>query len=275
MPLKTFKPYTASRRGMQTTDYSSLTGGKVPKTLAEPKRKSGGRNNLGRTTVRFRGGGNRQRYRKIDFLRREQGEAEVVALQYDPNRSAFIALVRYRATSKLSYILAPDGIKVGNVVQSGEGAPIKPGNALPLKSIPDGTFVHSVELRAGARGKLVRSAGTYAQVMAKEGRRCILRLPSGEMRYVPTDSYATIGRVSNVEHENVKLGKAGRRRHLGRRPHPRGVHMNPVDHPLGGGEGKSKSGRPPCSPTGVIAKGFRTRRKGKSKAYQVKDRRQK
>jgi large subunit ribosomal protein L2 len=275
MPLKKFKPYTASRRGMQTTDYSSLTGGKVPKSLAEPKRKSGGRNNLGRTTVRFRGGGNRQRYRKIDFLRREQGEAEVVALQYDPNRSAFIALVRYRATGKMSYILAPDGIKVGHMVQSGEGAPIKAGNALPLKSIPDGTFVHSVELRAGARGKLVRSAGTYAQVMAKEGRRCILRLPSGEMRYVPTDSYATIGRVSNVEHENVKLGKAGRRRHLGRRSHPRGVHMNPVDHPLGGGEGKSKTGRPPCSPTGVIAKGFRTRRKGKSKIHQVKDRRQK
>ncbi len=275
MPMKKYKPYTASRRGMQGTDYSTLTGGSVPKTLTEPKRKSGGRNNLGRTTVRFRGGGNRQLYRRVDFLRREQGEAEVVALQYDPSRSAFIALVRYRATGRLSYILAPEALKVGDVVQSGENAPIKPGNALPLKRVPDGAFVHNIELRAGARGKLVRSAGTYAQVMAKEGRRCILRLPSGEMRYVPVEAYATIGRVSNVEHENVKLGKAGHRRNLGRRPHPRGVHMNPVDHPLGGGEGKSKTGRPPCSPTGVIAKGFRTRRKSKTKIHRVKDRREK
>ncbi|OGK12054.1 MAG: 50S ribosomal protein L2 [Candidatus Riflebacteria bacterium RBG_13_59_9] len=275
MALKKYRPYTPSRRGMQTADYSTLTGGPVPTQLTEAKHRSGGRNSQGRTTVRFRGGGNRQRYRKIDFHRREEGEAEVIAVQYDPNRSAFIALVRYRAGGTLSYILAPDGVKVGSIVQSGERAPIRSGNALPLKSIPDGTLVHNIELRAGSKGKLARSGGTYAQVMAKEGRRCILRLPSGEMRYVPVNAFATIGRVSNVEHENVKLGKAGRQRNLGRRPHPRGVHMNPVDHPLGGGEGKSKSGRPPCSPTGVIAKGFRTRSRGKSKIHLVKDRRAK
>ena len=275
MPLKKHQPYTPSRRGMQTADYSVLTGGPVPKQLTGAKRKSGGRNNQGQTTARFRGGGNRQRYRNVDFLRREAGEAEVVALQYDPNRSAFIALVRYRGSGALSYVLAPEGLRTGDIVQSGERAPIKPGNALPLKNIPDGALVHNIEVRAGARGKLVRAAGTYAQVMAKEGARCILRLPSGEMRYVPAEAYATIGRVGNVDHENIKLGKAGRKRHLGRRPHPRAVHMNPVDHPLGGGEGKSKSGRPPCSPTGVIAKGFRTRPKGKAKSHLVKDRRAK
>jgi large subunit ribosomal protein L2 len=275
MPLKTYKPYTASRRGMQTTDYSPLSGGTVPKQLIERKAKSGGRNNQGHVTVRCRGGGSRQKYRLVDFFRREEGEAEVQALQYDPNRSAFIALVRYRGTGKLSYVLAPDTVKVGDVMQSGDKAPIKPGNALPLRAIPEGTLVHNIELRVGTKGKMVRAAGTYAQVMAKEGGKCIVRLPSGEMRYVPLDSYATIGRVSNVDHENVKLGKAGNTRHQGKRPHPRGVHLNPVDHPMGGGEGKSKSGRPPCSPTGVPAKGYRTRHKGKSKAHLVKDRRAK
>jgi large subunit ribosomal protein L2 len=275
MPLKTYKPYTASRRGMQTTDYSALSKEPAPKQLLEPKAKSGGRNNQGRITVRCRGGGNRQKYRLVDFIRREEGEAEVQAVQYDPNRSAFIALVRYRSTGKLSYVLAPEGVKAGDVMQSGEKAPIKPGNALPLRAIPEGTLVHNIELRANTRGKMVRAAGTYAQVMAKEGGKCIVRLPSGEMRYVPQESYATIGRVSNIDHENIKLGKAGRTRHLGRRPHPRGIHMNPVDHPMGGGEGKSKSGRTPCSPTGVPAKGYRTRSKGKSKAHLVKDRRAK
>ncbi len=275
MPLKTYKPYTASRRGTQTTDYSGLTGGEVPKSLKQSKSKSGGRNNQGRVTVRCRGGGSRQIYRIIDFVRREEGEAEVTALQYDPNRSAFIALVRFRSTGKLSYVIAPDTVKVGDVLQSGTAAPIKPGNALPLSSIPDGTLVHNIELRPGTRGKMVRSAGTSAQVMAKEGGKCTLRLPSGEMRYVPLECYATIGRVSNIDHENVKLGKAGATRHMGRRSHPRGVHLNPVDHPMGGGEGKSKSGRTPCSPTGVPAKGYRTRPKGKSKQHLVKDRRAK
>ncbi len=275
MPLKTYKPYTASRRGMQTTDYSALSKEPAPKQLLEPKSKSGGRNNQGRVTVRCRGGGNRQKYRLVDFIRREEGEAEVQAVQYDPNRSAFIAFVRYRSTGKLSYVLAPESVKAGDVMQSGEKAPIKPGNALPLRAIPEGTLVHNIELRANTRGKMVRAAGTYAQVMAKEGGKCIVRLPSGEMRYVPLDSYATIGRVSNIDHENIKLGKAGRTRHLGRRPHPRGIHLNPVDHPMGGGEGKSKSGRTPCSPTGVPAKGYRTRPKAKSKAHLVKDRRAK
>lgn len=275
MPLKKYKPYTPSRRAMLSTDYSVLTGGPVPKSLTEPKKKSGGRNNTGHVTVRMRGGGNRQKYRKVDFLRREDGEAEVMALQYDPNRSAFIALVRYRSSGKLSYVLAPEGVKVGATISAGEGAPIKEGNALPLRRIPDGALVHNIEVQPGAKGKLVRAAGTYAQVMAKEGKRCIIRLPSGEMRYVPVECYATIGRVSNPDHENVKLGKAGRTRHLGRRPRPRPMHMNPVDHPMGGGEGASKSGRTPCSRTGVPAKGYRTRPKGKAKIHLVKDRRSK
>ncbi len=275
MPLKSYKPYTASRRGMQTTDYSVLTGGDVPKSLKQPKSKSGGRNNQGHVTVRCRGGGSRQIYRIVDFSRREEGETEVVALQYDPNRSAFIALVRFRSTGKLAYVIAPDSVKVGDMLQSGTAAPIRPGNALPLSSIPEGTLVHNIELRPGTRGKMVRAAGTYAQVMAKEGGRCTVRLPSGEMRFVQLECYATIGRVSNIDHENVKLGKAGASRHRGRRPHPRGSHLNPVDHPMGGGEGKSKSGRVPCSPTGVPAKGYRTRSKGKSKQHLVKDRRAK
>jgi large subunit ribosomal protein L2 len=275
MSLKKYKPYTPSRRAMLSTDYSVWPGGPVPKSLTEPKKKSGGRNNTGHVTVHMRGGGNRQKYRKVDFMRRENGEAEVMALQYDPNRSAFIALVRYRSSGKLSYVLAPEGVRVGATISAGEGAPIKEGNALPLKRIPDGALVHNIEVQPGAKGKLVRAAGTYAQVMAKEGKRCIIRLPSGEMRYVPVECYATIGRVSNPDHENVKLGKAGRTRHLGRRPRPRPMHMNPVDHPMGGGEGASKSGRTPCSRTGVPAKGYRTRPKGKAKLHLVKDRRSK
>jgi len=275
MALKKYKPYTPSRRGLTGADFSQLTGGPMPKSLVAPKRKTGGRNARGSVTAPYRGGGSRQKYRLVDFYRREQGSAEVTALQYDPNRSAFIALVKYAGSGKLSYILAPDGLRVGDRVEAGPDAPIRIGNALPMTRIPEGSLVHNIEMQPGARGKLARAAGTYAQLMAKEAGKVIVRLPSGETRYLPGDCYATIGRVGNFERENVKLGKAGATRHRGRRPRPRGVHLNPVDHPLGGGEGKSKTGRPPCSRTGVPAKGFRTRRKSKSRAYLVKDRREK
>lgn len=273
MAIKSFRPYTPSRRGMTVTDYSVLSGDKPEKSLLRPKSNNGGRNNLGRNTAKYRAGGNRQHYRLIDFRRQRDGEPAVVkSLQYDPNRSAFIALVQY-PDNKLSYIIAPDGVTVGQTVMSGETAEIRPGNCLPLERIPDGTQVHNIEMIPGQRGKLVRAAGTSAQLMAKEGDYVILRMPSGEMRRIPKKCRATIGRVSNTDHENVKLGKAGRTRHLGRKPHNRGVIKNPVDHPLGGGEGRSKTGRQACSATGVLAKGYRTRLKSKAKTHLVKDRR--
>lgn len=275
MPIKKYKPYTPSRRGMSVIDYKAvLTPGSEPvKQLLEPKKKSGGRNNTGRTTSRFRGGGSRQHYRLVDFRRRRDGEqATVRGIQYDPNRTAFIALVQY-ASGELSYILAPEGLKVGDAVASGTDVVIKTGNTLPLDNIPDGTLIHNIELIPGQKARLVRAAGVSAQLMAKEGKDAIIRLPSGEMRRVPRACRATVGQVSNVDNNNVKLGKAGRKRYLGRRPHNRGTVMNPVDHPHGGGEGRSNSGRAPCSPTGVIAKGFRTRSKSKSKRHLVKDRR--
>jgi len=273
MPLRIYKPYTSSRRGMTSIDYSVLTKDvSPPKHLLEVLKKTAGRNSAGRITAKYRGGGSKRLYRKIDFLRRDSGSAEVLAIHYDPNRSAFIALVRYEESGEMSYILAPDGLKVGDKVESGENAPIKPGNALPLARIPEGTLIHNIETLPGGRGKLVRAAGTFAQLLGREGRQAIVRLPSGEVRYLPVECYATIGRVSNVEHENVKLGKAGRSRHLGRRPRPRPVHMNPVDHPMGGGEGKAKSGTPPCSEKGIPAKGFRTRRKNKPKTHIIKPR---
>lgn len=273
MAIKSYKPYTPSRRGMTVTDYSVLSGDKPTKSLLQPKKKSGGRNNTGRTTVRFRGGGNKQHYRLVDFRRQvDESSAIVRSLQYDPNRSAFIALIQY-ATGKLSYVIAPAGIGVGDAIASGPNAEIRVGNCLPLENIPDGTMIHNIELVPGQKGKMARAAGTVAQLMAKEGKDAIIRLPSGEMRRVPVKCRATIGQVSNIDHDNVKLGKAGRNRHRGRRPHVRGTVMNPCDHPHGGGEGKSNSGRPPCSPTGVMAKGYKTRRKGKSKKHLVKDRR--
>lgn len=274
MAIKTYKPYTPSRRGMTVTDYSGLTGDKPESSLLLPKRKRGGRNHQGRLTVRSRGGGNRQHYRLVDFKRKRDDAATVKSLQYDPNRSAFIALVQY-GDGKLSYIIAPDGLKIGMTVVSSDAAEIRVGNTLPLDRIPDGTLIHNIEMQRGQKAKLVRAAGTYAQLMAKEGKDAIIRLPSGEMRRVPRLCRATIGRVSNTDHENVKLGKAGRSRHLGRRPHTRGTVMNPVDHPHGGGEGKSNSGRPPTSASGVLSKGFRTRRKSKARKYLVKDRRTK
>ena len=275
MPIKKYKPYTPSRRGMSVIDYQAvLTPGSKPvKKLLEPKKKSGGRNNQGRTTVRFRGGGSRQHYRLVDFRRRRDGESATVrGIQYDPNRTAFIALVQYDS-GELSYIIAPESLKVGDVISSGTDCVIRPGNTLPLHNIPDGTVIHNIELIPGQKARMVRAAGTSAQLMAKEGKDAIIRLPSGEMRRVPRACRATVGQVSNVDNNNVKLGKAGRTRHLGRRPHNRGTVMNPVDHPHGGGEGKTNSGRAPCSPTGVISKGYRTRSKSKSKRHLVKDRR--
>jgi large subunit ribosomal protein L2 len=281
MPIKSYKPYTPSRRGMTGIDYrATLSGDKPEKSLLRKKKKHSGRNNLGRITVRHRGGGSRQHYRVIDFHRSQDGRRGVVkSLQYDPNRSAFIALVEYAADSeqklqrKLSYVIAPDGLKVGDAVVSGVSAEIRKGNALPLKNIPDGTQVHNLELVPGQGAKMVRAAGAVAQLMAKEGSDAIIRLPSGEMRRIPVGCRATIGQVSNLDNGNIKLGKAGRNRHRGRRPHVRGTVMNAVDHPHGGGEGKTNSGRPPCSPTGVMAKGYKTRRKSKTKRHLVKDRR--
>lgn len=275
MPIKNYKPYTPSRRGMTVVDYGTvLSGDKPVKKLLKKKKRRAGRNNRGKITVRSRGGGNRQHYRIVDFDRKiENSRAEVKSIQYDPNRSAFIALIQYLEDGKLSYIVAPEGLKVGDYVSSGAGSEIRVGNTLALDVIPDGTMVHNIEMLPGQGAKLVRAAGAAAQLMAKEGKDAIIRLPSGEMRRVPRLCRATIGQVSNLDHDNVKLGKAGRRRNLGRRPHTRGTVMNPVDHPHGGGEGKTNSGRAPCSATGVIAKGYRTRRKSKSKSHLIKDRR--
>jgi len=274
MPIKSYKPYTPSRRAMTVIDYRAvLSNDKPEKSLLKKKKNHAGRNNHGRVTVRSRGGGNRQHYRIVDFYRKRDGEiAEVKSLQYDPNRSAFIALIQY-PDNKLSYIIAPDGLKVGDYVTSGEDAEIRVGNTLPLGSIPDGTMIHNIEMRPGQGAKLVRAAGVVAQLMAKEGKDAIIRMPSGEMRRIPRKCRATIGAVSNSDYGNVKLGKAGRNRHRGRRPHTRGTVMNACDHPHGGGEGKTNSGRPPCSATGVMAKGYRTRSKSKSKRHLVKDRR--
>ena len=277
MAIKLFKPYTPSRRKMSVVDYSVLSKDKPYEPLLRPLKKHSGRNNSGRVTVPHRGGGNKRKYRVIDFVRKEnQGEeAAVVSLQYDPNRTGFIMLVRYDNGVK-SYLLAPDGVKVGAKVTSGADARIQTGNSLPLSAIPVGSFVHNIELRPGQGATMVRAAGTQAQILAKEGKKVLVRLPSGEVRYFPQTSMATIGRVSNIDQKDVVLGKAGRKAHRGRRPTVRGTVMNPVDHPHGGGEGRSKcAGRPPCSRTGVKAKGFRTRPKGKSKAHLVKDRRSK
>lgn len=260
MAIKAYKPVNNSRRGMTVTDYSGLSKVAPEKSLLEPVKKTAGRNSYGRITVRHIGGGNRKKYRVIDFKRDKQGmNANVLTLEYDPNRSAFIALVQYEDGEK-RYIIAPDGLKVGDVVRAGADADIKPGNALQLKDIPVGTIVHNVELHPGKGAQLVRSAGNMAQLMAKEGVYALLRLPSGELRNVSADCMASIGVVSNVDHENVNLGKAGKTRHLGVRPTVRGSVMNPNDHPHGGGEGKSPVGRPgPVTPWGKPALGYKTR----------------
>ncbi|MDE5742526.1 MAG: 50S ribosomal protein L2 [Oscillospiraceae bacterium] len=261
MAIKSYKPTTPSRRQMTVTDYSGLSKVAPEKSLLAPLKKTAGRNSYGRITVRHRGGGNRRKYRIIDFKRDKQGmNATVLTLEYDPNRSAFIALVQYEDGEK-RYIIAPNGLAVGDVVTSGPQSDIKPGNALALTDIPVGTFIHNIELYPGKGAQLVRSAGNMAQLMGKEGAYVLVRLPSGEMRKIPSNCMASIGQVSNIDHENVSLGKAGRTRHMGIRPTVRGSVMNPCDHPHGGGEGKSPVGRPgPVTPWGKPALGYKTRK---------------
>jgi len=268
MAIIQLRPRTPGQRFMQVADFSDLTKKEPEKRLLAPLRHSGGRNNAGRMTVRHRGGGNKRRLRIIDFKRNRDGVAAVVAsLEYDPNRSANIALLHYADGDK-RYIIAPDGLKAGDKVESGPAADIKPGNALPLKSIPVGTVVHALELKPGAGAKLARGAGSQAQLMAKEGKLALIKLPSGEQRMVQAECRATVGQVGNLEFENISIGKAGRSRWLGKRPHVRGVAMNPVDHPHGGGEGRSK-GNHPQSPWGMPAKGYKTRGKKLSDKYIV------
>ena len=261
MGIKAFKPTSPGRRQMTVTAFEEITRSRPEKSLVAPLRRSGGRNAEGRTTSRFRGGGHKRAYRIIDFKRDKDGvPGRIASIEYDPNRSARIALVHYLDGEK-RYILAPLGLKVGDVIESGPNSDIKPGNALPLVNIPVGTVVHAIELTAGRGAQLARSAGTSAQIMAREGDYVTLRLPSSEMRMVRAECRATIGQVGNVEHENITIGKAGRKRWMGRRPHNRGVAMNPVDHPHGGGEGRAPVGmKSPVTPWGVPTLGYRTRR---------------
>ena len=261
MAIKKYKPTTPGRRGMTVTDYSQLSKVEPERSLLEPMKKAAGRNNTGRITVRHHGGGNRTKYRVIDFKRNKfDVPATVKTLEYDPNRSAHIALIQYEDGEK-RYILAAEGMKVGDVIMAGPNADIKPGNALPFANIPVGTIIHNVELYPGKGGQLVRSAGNQAQLMAKENGYALVRLPSGEMRNIPLNCIATVGQVGNVDHENVNLGKAGRKRHMGWRPAVRGSVMNPCDHPHGGGEGKSPVGRPgPVTPWGKPTMGYKTRK---------------
>ena len=262
MAMKHFKPYTPSRRNMTVSDFAEITKKTPEKSLLAKKKEKAGRNSYGRITVRHQGGGNRQKYRIIDFKRRKDNmEATVIGIEYDPNRSANIALIQYEDGTK-AYILAPQGLTDGDKVISGETADIKAGNCMPIDSIPVGTLIHNVELNPGQGGKLVRTAGQSAQLMAKEGKYATLRLPSGEMRKVLSVCRATIGVIGNADHENVKLGKAGRKRHMGWRPEVRGSVMNPVDHPHGGGEGKAPVGHAgPMTPWGKPALGYKTRNK--------------
>jgi large subunit ribosomal protein L2 len=259
MGIKSYKPTSPARRYYSVSDFADVTKTEPERSLVEKQTSTGGRNNVGRITSRFRGGGHKQRYRIIDFKREKIGvPATVAAIEYDPNRTARIALLHY-ADGEKRYILAPDGLAVGTSVVSSRNADIKPGNSLTLRFIPPGTSIHNVELKKGKGGQLVRSAGVAAQLMAKDGEYAQVRLPSGEIRKVHLDCRATVGQVSNIDHANISIGKAGRSRWLGRRPHNRGVTMNPVDHPMGGGEGRTSGGRHPCSPWGQLAKGLKTR----------------
>jgi large subunit ribosomal protein L2 len=264
MALKTFKPTTPSQRQLVIVDRTGLWKGKPEKSLTEGLRSQGGRNNLGRITVRFRGGGHKRRYRIIDFKRNKfDVSATVERLEYDPNRTAFIALIRYE-DGELAYILAPQRLAVGDQVIAGQKVDIKPGNALPLKNIPVGTVVHNVEMKLGKGGQIARSAGTYVQLVGKDQGYAQLRLSSGEVRMVRGECMATIGAVSNPDQQNINIGKAGRSRWLGRRPHNRGVSMNPIDHPHGGGEGRTSGGRHPVTPWGKPTKGKKTRNNKKT-----------
>ena len=273
MAIRKLKPTSAGRRFQTVDAFEEITATRPEKSLTVGMRKTAGRNNNGRITSRRRGGGHKRLYRIVDFKRDKAGvNATVATIEYDPNRSARIALVRY-ADGEKRYILAPVGISVGDVLVAGEGADIKPGNALTLSRIPVGTLVHNIELHPGRGGQFCRSAGTFAQVVAKEGKYVTLRMPSGEVRKVLASNMASIGQVGNIQHENISLGKAGRNRWLGRRPKVRGVAMNPVDHPLGGGEGRSSGGRHPVTPWGVPTKGYKTRDRKKASSKLIVTRR--
>jgi large subunit ribosomal protein L2 len=272
MGIRHYKPTSPGRRGMMTLTNEELTQKRPERALTESLSSSGGRNNLGEITVWHSGGGHKRKYRIIDFKRDKQDiPAKVASLEYDPNRSARIALLNYTDGEK-RYILAPHGLSVGDTVMAGAGADIKPGNAMPIRNIPVGTLIHNIELKVGKGGQLARSAGAVAQILAKEGRYAHLRLASGEVRLVFSECMATVGQVGNLEHEKVALGKAGRNRWKGVRPTVRGVAMNPVDHPLGGGEGRSSGGRHPCTPWGKPTKGYRTRNNPNTDKFIVKRR---
>jgi large subunit ribosomal protein L2 len=272
MAIRTFKPTSAGRRGLQSSDFADITTSTPEKKLLAGAPKSGGRNNQGRITSRFRGGGHKRRYRIVDFKRSKIGvPAQVAEIEYDPNRTARLALLHY-ADGEKAYILAPDGLSKGDQVLSSSKADIRPGNNMPLASMPTGTAIHNIEMRIGKGGQLVRSAGVSATLMAKDGKYALVKLPSGEIRKILSQCRATVGQVSNGEHKNTKLGKAGRNRWLGRRPHNRGVTMNPVDHPMGGGEGRTSGGRHPCSPWGQLSKGLKTRRNKRTDSMIVKNR---
>ncbi|OFV84941.1 MAG: 50S ribosomal protein L2 [Acidobacteria bacterium RBG_16_64_8] len=275
MGIKQLRPVNASSRFQSRSTFEELSADRPLKALTRGKSRTGGRNNLGQQPIWFRGGGHKRRYRVIDFRRDKHGiVGSVASIEYDPNRSARIALVQY-ADGEKRYILCPQGLSVGDRITAGVDAEINVGNALPLRQIPLGTIVHNIELKLGRGGQLVRSAGAGAQLMAKEGSFAQVKLPSGEVRKVHIDCYATIGQVGNLDHENISVGKAGRNRWRGRRPHNRGVTMNPVDHPMGGGEGKSSGGRHPCTPWGVPTKGFKTRNNKRTDGMIVRRRNQK
>ena len=272
MAIKQFKPTSPGRRGMSCFTFDEITKSSPEKSLTEPLRRTGGRTNRGRISIWFRGGGHKRRYRVVDFRRDKRDvPAKVAAIEYDPNRSARLALLHYVDGEK-RYILWPEGLAVGATVVAGEGADILPGNCLPLKMIPAGTMIHNVELRPGKGGQMVRSAGGAAQLVGKEGDYAQVKLPSGEVRMVGVDCHATIGQVGNLDHKNVSVGKAGRTRWKGRRPHNRGVSMNPVDHPHGGGEGKTSGGRHPVTPWGKPTKGAKTRNNKRTQKFIVKRR---
>lgn len=272
MPVKRYKPTSPARRYFEVLSHEGKSENSPERKLLSGKHSTGGRNNNGRITTRFRGGGHKRRYRQIDFKRAKVGvPAKVASVEYDPNRTARIALLHYKDGDK-GYILAPDGLSVGDEVVSSRHADIKPGNALPLRYMPTGTMIHAIEMKIGKGAQMVRSAGTAAQLMAKEGDYAHVRLPSSEVRLVHLNCRATVGQVSNQLHARVSLGKAGRSRWLGRRPHNRGVTMNPVDHPMGGGEGRSSGGRHPCSPWGQLAKGLKTRKNKRTTKFIVKRR---
>jgi large subunit ribosomal protein L2 len=272
MAIKSYKPTSAGRRHQTCSAFVEITAAKPEKSLVVTLKKTGGRNSFGRITARHIGGGHKQKYRIIDFARDKRGiSAKVATIEYDPNRSARIALINY-ADGEKRYILAPLGLAVGDTVIASPEADIKPGNALPLKSIPLGTIIHNIEMKLGKGGQMVRSAGTYAQLMSKEGKYAQVKLPSGEVRMLLQECYATVGQVGNVDHENVSLGKAGRSRWLGKRPKVRGVAMNPVDHPHGGGEGRTSGGRHPVTPWGIPTKGYKTRTNKRSTRFIIKAR---